>query len=295
MILRSSQATNGEEMVSDRFDGKVWLPDPTWSPGQRNFRYYLNHSREHERLCLWDEAEGGYGCINASSVGRVSISLALRFIWVLILLMQQVCDACKKHQEEWRQPPWLLRSGAGSVRQEGFKTIHGVWSLGRAVHPWAWGRRCAWARAPTSPAALRGPEAPSGGRTSALSFSSAPTHTCALGQITSFVSPWAFLSVTWGINYRPFLGKHFETVPWKVLAVPVIINITSSPSQASPGLARKKWATSCCYLTRWASQPALIWPWWPGAPGEAQPVAAGPGSLSSGQRWALWTQLWGLP
>lgn len=29
VILRSSQATNGEEMVSDRFDGKVWLPDPT--------------------------------------------------------------------------------------------------------------------------------------------------------------------------------------------------------------------------------------------------------------------------
>lgn len=90
---------------------------------------------------------------------------------------------------------------------------------------------------------------------------------CALGLIIFPLSAWVFLSVIWGINNWPFLGKHFETIPWKVLVVPVVINITVSPLQASPGLERKKWDDLAWRYCNPMSQSAFfyIWPWWPGA------------------------------
>ena len=107
------------------------------------------------------------------------------------------------------------------------------------------------------------------------------------------LSAWVFLSVIWWIKNQPYLGKPFETIPWKVLVVPVVINITGSPLQPSPGLGMEKvsrpcltWSQPCepvsflfhltlmasCYLMR------------------LRLLTAGPGSSSSEQKWALWTQ-----
>lgn len=125
------------------------------------------------------------------------------------------------------------------------------------------------------------------------SFSCAPTHMCALGWIAFLFSAWVFLSVIWGINNWPFLGKPVETIPWKVLVVPVVSHITVSRLQASLGLRMEKMSRPCLTWLERSEPVRFLFSLTPVAscyPMRLSLLTAGPGSSSSEQKWALWTQ-----
>lgn len=121
------------------------------------------------------------------------------------------------------------------------------------------------------------------------------SHVCSGSN--HFPSLWVFLSVIWGINNWPFLGKHFETIPWKVLVVPVVINITGSPLQARLSLEWKKWADLAWRYCNPMSQSAFFysWPWWPCAtPWSSAFWQLAQGQLVQSKRGPCGHNTWGL-
>ena len=90
---------------------------------------------------------------------------------------------------------------------------------------------------------------------------------CALGLIMFLLSAWVFLSVIWGINNQPCLGKPLKPFPERCWLSVLLLIFPDHHYRPALGLKWKKWADLAWRDCNPVSQSAFfsIWPWWPRA------------------------------